>query len=352
MRLGAIFVALCMVLIAASAGGTVYLGFGFSMMEAAVMGLAVLTALGLYNTVSTRLGMRVVVSSHITDLSRGNADMARQIAELGRRIATVEKKIDSATDRARAATDPLAIELGELSTLIRQIAETVANHETALGEVRRIAREAPAPLPPADPPSPAIPPVAVPDAPATPAASEVVQEPAAPKHDELLATVRSAIDANRIDLYLQPIVTLPQRKVRYYEAMTRLRTEKGDVLLPASFIAQAEAGGLMPKIDNLVVFRCVQVIRRLLMKNRDIGLFCNLSGATLTDAPVFQQLLDFLDANRAIAPSIILEFTHSALRSFGPIENESMSALMDRGYRFSLDNVQDLRVEPKDLAAR
>ena len=49
--------------------------------------------------------------------------------------------------------------------------------------------------------------------------------------------IRSAIDANRIDLYLQPIVTLPQRKVRYYEAMSRLRTETGDVLLAADFIA-------------------------------------------------------------------------------------------------------------------
>ena len=108
----------------------------------------------------------------------------------------------------------------------------------------------------------------------------------------------------------------------------------------------------MPKIDNLVVFRCVQVVRRLLLKNREIGLFCNLSDSTLTDGAVFQQLLDFLDANRAIAPSVVLEFTQSALRAAGPIENEVLSALADRGFRFSLDNLQDLRIEPRDLAAR
>jgi cyclic-di-GMP phosphodiesterase, flagellum assembly factor TipF len=101
-----------------------------------------------------------------------------------------------------------------------------------------------------------------------------------------------------------------------------------------------------------VVFRCVQVVRRLQLKNRDIGLFCNISESTLTDGAVFQQLLDFLDANRAIAPSVVLEFTQSALRSAGPIENESLSALADRGFRFSLDNLQDLRIEPRDLAAR
>ena len=348
MRPGAIFVAVCMVLIAASAGATIYLGFGFTIPESAIVALAVLTALGLYNTVSTRLGVRAVVGSQLNDLSRGNADMARQLAELGRRLAAIEGKVEGAVDRARAATDPLAIELGELGTLVKQLAETVAQHETAIAEARHLPSEVASALsvrrlPPGEP-SPAM----------APAATEesAVAASAVSAKEEMLATIRSAIDANRVDLYLQPIVTLPQRKVRYYEAMTRLRTDKGDVLSAADFIAEAEAGGLMPKIDNLVVFRCVQVVRRLLLKNRDIGLFCNIAGSTLSDGPVFQQLLDFLDANRAIAPSVILEFTQGALRAAGPIENESLSALADRGYRFSLDNLQDLRVEPKELAAR
>ena len=120
----------------------------------------------------------------------------------------------------------------------------------------------------------------------------------------------------------------------------------------AEFVPQAESCGLMPKIDNMVIFRCVQVVRRLLLKNRDIGVFCNLSGATLTDAAVFQQVLEFMDANRAIASSVVLEFTQDVLRAAGPIENESLSALADRGFRFSLDNLKDLRLEPRELAAR
>ena len=49
------------------------------------------------------------------------------------------------------------------------------------------------------------------------------------RHRGLIA---KAIDANRIDLYLQPIVTLPQRKVRYYEALSRLRTETATSFRP------------------------------------------------------------------------------------------------------------------------
>jgi cyclic-di-GMP phosphodiesterase TipF (flagellum assembly factor) len=164
--------------------------------------------------------------------------------------------------------------------------------------------------------------------------------------------VLQAIEGHRIDLYLQPIVTLPQRKVRYYEAMSRLRTEEGDVIAAADFIDEAETAGLMPRIDNLVIFRSVQVTRRLQLKSRDVGVFCNISARTLTDANAFKQFLDFMDANRALSESLILEFTQNAYRNFGPIEMESMSALAERGFRFSMDHVSDLRLEPRELAER
>ena len=354
MRLGAAFVALCMVLIAGSAGAALYFAFGFNGAEALIVAIAVLTALGLYNSVSTGLGLQTDVSGQLRDLSRGNADVARQVAEMGRRLADLETRSESALDKTRAATDPLAVEISELGTLVKQIAETVASHEVALCE---LSQAQPIPETTAhdavEPPSPEparLADAAVASEPAPPAAPE---EPASSRVDAaMLATIRDAITSNRVDLYLQPIVTLPQRKVRYYEAMTRLRSDKGEMLPAANFIAQAESGGLMPQIDNLVVFRCVQVIRRLLLKNREIGLFCNISGATLNDADVFPQLLEFMDANRAIAPSIVLEFTQSALRAAGPIETESLAALAERGFRFSLDNVTDLRIEPRELAMR
>ncbi len=88
----------------------------------------------------------------------------------------------------------------------------------------------------------------------------------------MISVVRSALDAGRVDLYLQPIVSLPQRKVRYYEIFTRLRREDGSVLLPGAFLNAAEAGGLIARIDHMVLGRAAQVARWLLNKDRDIGL--------------------------------------------------------------------------------
>jgi cyclic-di-GMP phosphodiesterase, flagellum assembly factor TipF len=92
-------------------------------------------------------------------------------------------------------------------------------------------------------------------------------------------------------------------------------------------------------------------VRRLLLKNRDIGLFCNLSSATLTDSG-FPRFLEFVEANRAIAPALVFEFTQEAVRAMGPIEHESLAALAERGFRFSMDNLTDLRVEPRELTER
>ena len=170
--------------------------------------------------------------------------------------------------------------------------------------------------------------------------------------EAIVELIGRAVDANRIDLYLQPIVTLPQRKVRYYEALSRLRTEEGDVITAGDFIEYAENVGMMPKIDNLLLFRCVQVTRRLQLKSRDVGLFCNVSASTLSDPIFFRQFLDFMDANRALSNALMLEFTQSAYRALGPLEHESLAALSERGFRFSMDHVTDLRLEPKELADR
>ncbi|GIK81617.1 MAG: EAL domain-containing protein [Pseudorhodoplanes sp.] len=374
LRLTAIFVAACMVVIAASVGAVVFLAFGVSGAESAIVGIAVLTALVLYNTVATRMRDRSDVGDQIADLSRGTADLARQVAELGRKLAAFETEAGGIERRVKAVTGPLSVEIGELGTLVKNLAETVAAHETQLEtqlehrqEARPEARPEAAPEPRreehglADDKEAAALAVAA-EAAATPAASperapdirkDVGTGPFKGKTaEEIVAIVRAAVEANRLDLYLQPVLTLPQRKVRYYEAMTRMRMADDTLVLPGDFLAHAEKAGLMPRIDNLMLFRCVQVLRRLLMKNREIGLFCNISVNTLSDPEFFPQLSQFMDANRALSGSLMLEFPQKAWQDMGPIEHESLAALAECGFRFSMDQVTDLRMEPRELSER
>jgi cyclic-di-GMP phosphodiesterase TipF (flagellum assembly factor) len=357
LRLGALFVVFCMVLIAAAVGAVLFLLVGLTASESAIVAVAVLTALAIHNTVSARLRDRSDLGAQIADMSRGTADLARQVAEIGRRTSALEgraeKFANDAAEQARAATDPVIVELGELGTLVKQLAESVAVHELKLAAANAPAAvERPAAKPPRPVETENLADAAVFEDGPEPAAAASAASAAERSRGRTTEIVREALEANRFDLYLQPIVTLPQRKVRFYESFTWLRSGDGDHLQPDQFVDAAEAAGLMPRIDNVLLLRSVQVIRRLQLKNRDVGLFCGLSMATLNDARTFPQMLQFMDANRALAPSFVLEFRQSALRAMGPLETEGLAALRELGFRFCMDELTDLRMDPRDLGER
>jgi cyclic-di-GMP phosphodiesterase TipF (flagellum assembly factor) len=353
--LAAMFVSVCMVLVSASLGAVLFLAAGLPPIQSSLVALAALICLVLYNATTNRLRDRTDVGDQIADLSKGTSDLARQVAEMSRRVSAMEERVDATVDKARGVVDPITAEMGELGGLVKQLAETVAIHDEQLRGGT-----------PAASPAPANAPLELTTADMTDIGNEPAGKPQATAavaaavngrfrnmtRDAVIAMIAGAVDANRVDLYLQPIVTLPQRKVRYYEAVTRLRTPDGDVIPAEDFLEYAEAGGVMPKIDSLLLFRCVQVVRRLLVKNRDVGLFCNISMSTLTDANYFRQFHDFMQANRALSDSLMFEFRQDAYRQFGAIENEGLSALADLGFRFSLDHLTDLRMEPRELFDR
>ena len=334
-RISTIFVAICMVLVAASLGMILYTLLGISAPNSAIVALAALTFLILFNAVSTRMRDRDDTSGQIADLSRGTADLARQVAEFGRRLAVVETRVASSYSVSQDRIQSVQSEISELGSLVKQLAGSVAHHDDALSTGWSTAAPAVAPPQPA------------------PLSQPVAEPPDAPPQDSpMLTAIRHAIDANRIDIYLQPMVTLPQRKVRFYEAVSRLRGENDQVLSAGEFIGSAEAAGLMGQIDHAVMLRCMQVLRRLLVRNKDVGVFCNMAAATLGNPDTFAPCLDFLEANRALAASFVIEFKQSTFRNLGPTESEHLAALAQRGYRFSIDNVADLRIDPRDLAER
>jgi cyclic-di-GMP phosphodiesterase, flagellum assembly factor TipF len=357
-RISTVFIAICMVLVAASLGLILYSVANISGTESAIVALTALTFLILYNAVSMRLRDRTDVGGQIADLSRGTADLARQVAEFGRRLATVEGKLVSANSQGADRVQTVAGEINELGALVKQLAVSVASHDDMLAASAAAAAALSERVEKADGsgqselPSPEN----AGNATTTPVAKASDSAPNGSAHSrssqQILAAVKSAVEENRIDIFLQPMVTLPQRKVRFYEAVTRLRDDRDQLLAADDFIGVAEAAGLIGRIDHIVMLKCIQVLRRLTIRNKDVGVFCNVAAATLGNAAAFAQCLDFLEANRALASSLVLEFKQSTFRNLGPVETEHLAALAQRGYRFSIDHVTDLRIEPRELADR
>jgi len=163
--------------------------------------------------------------------------------------------------------------------------------------------------------------------------------------DELLETVRASLEENRVDLYLQPMVSLPQRKLRFYEALSRLRDKNGQIIMPSQYMQVAAPAGLMSVVDNLLLFRCVQIVRKLTQKSRDIGIFCNISGDTLADKEFFPQFLDYMRVNRDLAGQIIFEFSQEAVLKAGTEGEKNLTALATMGFALSMDHVESLAMD-------
>jgi cyclic-di-GMP phosphodiesterase TipF (flagellum assembly factor) len=167
--------------------------------------------------------------------------------------------------------------------------------------------------------------------------------------EAILSIVRDGLEKNCVDLVLQPIVRLPQRKRSYFEAFTRIRDQNGSVLVPSQYIAIAEREGLVAAIDNMLLFRCVQLVRRTQKKNANIGVFCNISAHSLTDRHFFSNFIEFMADNTALAADLIFEFPYATIVNRDEEIEQHLHQLASLGFRFSVDQVSSLNIDYDDL---
>ena len=102
----------------------------------------------------------------------------------------------------------------------------------------------------------------------------------------------------------------------------------------------------------MLLFRCVQLARKIHSRNESIDFFCNISPHTLTDGNFITDFVDFLEGNRSLAAHLVFEFGQADFARW----SEAGARLLDRlavlGCRFSLDQVENLDFDADKLAAR
>ena len=166
-----------------------------------------------------------------------------------------------------------------------------------------------------------------------------------PRDDAALRAVKHALSDGRVDLHLQPIVSLPQRRVSFYEGFTRLRRPDGSLILPAEFLDPARRSGLLGVIDNMSLFRCVQIVRRLAERDRRVGVFCNISSTSLEDDAFFPHFHSFMMENRDLSGSVIFEIRADKFETRSRKMRENMDKLTALGFRFSIDHAGGLDID-------
>jgi cyclic-di-GMP phosphodiesterase, flagellum assembly factor TipF len=169
---------------------------------------------------------------------------------------------------------------------------------------------------------------------------------------ELKSTLASALTSDRLELCLQPIVALPQRKTRGYEATLRLKGEQDDLQTDADLRRIAGATQLEPELDRVLVNRAVHVLRILRARERDVSLLCAISGAALSDAAFLDMLERLVRQDAGLGSALVLEISDADLRALSDATRATMTMLSGKGIRFGLSRLPHLRVDVAEMVAR
>ncbi|MDD9901858.1 MAG: EAL domain-containing protein [Alphaproteobacteria bacterium] len=169
---------------------------------------------------------------------------------------------------------------------------------------------------------------------------------------QVLEIVRAAVENDRVDLFMQPVVNLPQRKVRFYEMFSRIRI-KPNVYLPAErYIEVAMKQDLVPVIDNLLLLRGLQMIRDTEEEHFNRAFFCNITSLTLNDPKFMGDLVEFISQNRTLAPRLVFEMGQQDLATMSAETLPVLDGLVRLGCRFSMDRVDSMSFDFSFLEAR
>jgi len=177
-----------------------------------------------------------------------------------------------------------------------------------------------------------------------------LRAPAPADDGTLLEAVRDALNNNRVELHVQPIVTLPQRKIRFFELLARPRDADGKAYPAAACLQALDAAGLRAEFDALMLLRGVQMVRKLEQRAKDVGFFLNLSPDMLAQIETFNPLYDFLTREREHAANIVLEFSYEGVRQLDRNGLYRLGQLSALGFALSLDGIDRLDLDFAALA--
>jgi cyclic-di-GMP phosphodiesterase TipF (flagellum assembly factor) len=166
-----------------------------------------------------------------------------------------------------------------------------------------------------------------------------------------LQMIRHAVRTDAVDVFLQPVVGLPQRRLRMYEVLARIRTDDGLYVPASQYMALAQKENLAPAIDNMLLLRCLHLLKEQSLRHH-VPYMINITRTTLADRGFMGDLVAFLSDNRAMAARLVFELPQADIEGLDRPPLAVMDGLSRLGCRFAADRVRKRRIDIGLLKAR
>ncbi len=152
-----------------------------------------------------------------------------------------------------------------------------------------------------------------------------------------MRSIRDALDSDSFVLYYQPLLHIRTGRVAHFEALLRLKTERG-LIGPQTFLPAAVRFGLMADLDAWVVARAVQALAEFRVGNPDLRLSINLSSFAFENDGLAARVRQLLKEHGVPGDRIVFEITEQLAVRFAASTDRQMTMLRDLGCRIAIDD--------------
>jgi EAL domain-containing protein (putative c-di-GMP-specific phosphodiesterase class I)/CheY-like chemotaxis protein len=153
-----------------------------------------------------------------------------------------------------------------------------------------------------------------------------------------LETLKAGLESGAIDVFFQPKVAVPDRKLIGVEALVRWRGEGGKLIPPIAFVPVIEEHGLIDEMTRQVFEKSMVASAAWQKKGLDIKVAVNFSVDSLTRYEVFDLVIAAI-AKEGIDPhSVIIEVTESRIMEDVAAPLEILTRLRMKGVGLAIDD--------------
>ena len=159
------------------------------------------------------------------------------------------------------------------------------------------------------------------------------------EYNGMIIEINDALNQDRIEVYYQPIYSIAADKFVSAEALARIKTKDGQIMMPGKFIPVAEESGLIEQLGQRVFEKTCKCIKECGLKEKGVEyLEVNLSVAQCENPMLSTKYQDIMKEIEITPDDIDLEITESSTLNQRNVLLKNMNDLMNLGCNFSLDD--------------
>ncbi|MEB3208558.1 MAG: EAL domain-containing protein [Synechococcus sp.] len=150
--------------------------------------------------------------------------------------------------------------------------------------------------------------------------------------------LQTVLEADQLCVYYQPILDLVNGSMIGFEALARFPAEEGVSILPSEFIPVAENTGLIHRVSDKVLSRCLEELSGLGTGRQAMSISINVSPLQLSQEGLATKMIQMAEKLHVPLSYLVLEVTESPLIDRPQNAMRELALLRDCGCRVYLDD--------------